>query len=83
MCVCVWVKVTVDYWELYWWVSVCVCVCERLISSEQWWKGFITMDLYNGEGFYTWSELTIKKKKKKETFNSKNKTFFLIGKETE
>ena len=65
VCACLCVKVTVGNWGLINGVSECVCVYERLISSEQWWKDF-TMDLY--EGFYTWSELRIKRKRLKQLF---------------
>ena len=59
-------------WELP--VGMCVW------KAEQWWKGFITMDLYNCEGFYTWSELRILKKHSVAKTTTKK---FFIGKETE
>ena len=64
-------------------VCVCVCVCVKgwsVLSNDE-------------KVLLLWTFITVKvsthdlsselKKKKKETFNSKNKTFFLIGKETE
>lgn len=64
MCVCI--KVTVDKWGLDEWMRLGVgeiSVYERLINSEQWWKG-VTTDLYKYGGFYTWSEFRIGGEKK-------------------
>ena len=48
VCVCVCVCIGDDNYGAYWWVGDSwwwVCLYERLISSEQWWKDF-TAELY-------------------------------------
>lgn len=58
----------VDNWGLAcgWMKLEEMCAYERLISFEQWWKGFTT-DLYNYEGFY-WAQNWVKKRVYVSTF---------------